>query len=79
MFLSKIQIAESETARKSEFETTLDYMCQQLEQLAIIDSLPEDLGQLECIVNRAMDVRSAFMIYLATHISHETTPLGNLG
>ena len=65
--------------RKRDFETTLDYMCQQLEQLTIIDRLPEDLEQLESLVNRAMDVRTAFMVYLATHMGHDTTPLGNIG
>jgi hypothetical protein len=31
-------------------------MCQQLEQLAILDILPDDLEQREFVINRALDV-----------------------
>lgn len=58
---------------------TLDFMCQQLEQLEIIDTLPTDIGKLESIVNRGLDIRSACMVYLGIHIRHDTTPFGNLG
>ena len=70
------QDVEKEVTRKAEYERTLDYMCQQLEQLEILDNLPSDLEQREAVVNRAMDIRSAFMLYLATHIYHESFPLG---
>lgn len=54
-------------------------MYQQLGQLKIIDRLPRDLDELECIVNRAMDCRSAFMVYMAMHLTHEATPVGTIG
>ncbi len=54
-------------------------MCQQLEQLEIIDTLPADVGQHESVVNRGLDIRSACMVYLGIHIRHDATPLGNVG
>lgn len=57
----------------------LDYICQQVEQLAVAENLPHDLEQREAVINRALDVRSASMHYLAIHIRHDSTPLGMLG
>ena len=57
----------------------LNFMYQQLEQLEILDILPEDIGQRESVVNCAIDVRSASMIYLAVNIRHQATPLGDVG
>jgi hypothetical protein len=74
-----MQIAEREISRKNELEKTLDFMYQQLEQLEILDVLPTDLQQREILINRAMDVRSASMLYLATILRHEATPLGSVG
>jgi len=54
-------------------------MYQQLEQLEILDMLPEDLEQHESVVNCAIDVRSASMIYLAVNIRHQATPGGDIG
>ena len=51
-------------------------MSQQLEQLAILDVLPEDLEQRDFVINRAMDVRSACMLYLAICIRHDSTSFG---
>jgi len=51
-------------------------MCQQLEQLAILDILPDDLAQREFVINRALDVRSATMLFLALNIRHDSTFLG---
>jgi hypothetical protein len=51
-------------------------MCQQLEQLAILDILPDDLEQREFVINRALDVRSATMLFLALNIRHDSTFLG---
>lgn len=57
----------------------LDFMCQQLEQLRVVGSIPEDLEQHDILVNRALDVRSACMRYLAANIHHDTTFLGTTG
>jgi len=54
----------------------LDYLCQQLEQLAILDIIPEDLEQRDFVINRALDVRSAAMLFLAMNIRHDSTFLG---
>lgn len=54
-------------------------MYQQLEQLEILDILPEELEQRESVFNRAIDVRSAAMTYLAVNIQHQTTALGDMG
>jgi hypothetical protein len=70
------QIADKETARKNELTKTLDFMCQQLEQLEVIDSVPKDLEQRDILINRALDVRSACMQYLAANIPHEATRFG---
>lgn len=70
------QIADRELGRKKELGETLDHMCQQLEHLAILTSLPEDLEQREFVINRALDVRSACMLYLTANIRHQSTFLG---
>jgi hypothetical protein len=72
-------MAEKEITRKHEFEKTLDYMCQQLGHLQIINHLPQDLNGLGTVVNCAMDVRSAFMVYLARHVQQQATPAGTIG
>lgn len=51
-------------------------MSQQMEQLAVLDVLPEDLEQREFVINRALDVRSATMLFLALNIRHDSTFLG---
>ena len=41
--------------------------------------LPDDLEQRDFVINRALDVRSASMMYLAVSIRHNETPLGTPG
>lgn len=57
----------------------LDFMSQQLELLEILNILPDDLEQPHIVVNRALDVRSACMVYLAVGIRYDETPFGSLG
>jgi hypothetical protein len=71
-----LKIADKEVARKQGLTDTLDYMCQQLEQLDILDILPQDLEQRQIVINRALDVRSASMLFLALNIRHDSTFLG---
>jgi hypothetical protein len=66
-------------ARTDELERTLDYMYQQLEQLDIVRILPGDLEEYRVVINRAMDIRSACMVYVACHILHEQTNFGLVG
>jgi hypothetical protein len=42
----------------------------------MVNVLPDDLEQREFVANRALDVRSASMLYLAFIICHDTTPFG---
>jgi hypothetical protein len=73
------QIADKEIGRKEELERTLEYISQQFAQLETVNFLPDDLEQREFVINRAMDVRSASMIYLALSIHHDETSLGTAG
>jgi hypothetical protein len=50
-----------------------------MEQLEVASTLPADFEQRETIINRAIDVRSASMLYLAVHIRHDVIPLGTIG
>src|SRR5271169_5377492 len=57
----------------------LEYLCQQFAHLELVNVLPDDLEQRDFVVNRALDVRSASMMYLAVSIRHDATPLGTPG
>lgn len=48
-------------------------------QLTELQVLPDDIEVSETVVNRAMDVRSASMIFLATNIRRDATPFGGIG
>src|SRR5208282_6039759 len=64
------KITEKELARKNDFNITLDFIYQQLEQFKIIDNIPENLEQRDSLLNRVLDVRSACMQYLTMNIRH---------
>jgi len=74
-----IQIADKEIGRKEELKRTLEYLSQQFAHLEMVKVLPNDLEQREFVANRALDVRSASMTYLAFMICHDATPLGTPG
>jgi hypothetical protein len=65
-------MTEKEIARKNELLEVLETISQLMEQLAILEVLPDDLEQREFVCNRALDVRSASMIYLAVRIRHHS-------
>ena len=67
---------EKELKRKDELQDVLEFIAQQFSQLAVLKTIPDDLEQREFVVNRALDVRSAAMSYLATSIRHDSTPGG---
>jgi hypothetical protein len=58
---------------------TLDYLCQQLGELNVTNILPDDVDGGDVVINRAIDVRTACMCYLTSHIRHDATPLGTMG
>lgn len=74
--LLTIQIADKEIGRKEELKRTLEYLSQQFAQLELVNVLPNDLEQREFVANRALDVWSASMLYLAFIIRHDATPHG---
>ena len=43
-----------------------------MEQLQVLDVLPDDLVQRDFVINRALDMRSASMVYLAVSIRHHS-------
>jgi hypothetical protein len=60
---------------------TLDYICQQFGHLKVVKSIPSDIEQSDRarLANRAMDVRSACILYLAAQLKHDATWLGIIG
>ena len=70
---------DKELTRKAELLKSLDYICHQVGQLEVVDVIPPDLEQLDVVINRAIDVRSAAMRYLAYQIQHDTNRLGTAG
>jgi hypothetical protein len=70
---------DKELTRKEELTKSLDYICHQVGQLEVVDAIPPDLEQLDIVINRAIDVRSAAMRYLASQIQHDATKLGTTG
>ena len=71
-----LKIADRELAMKAEVEKTLDYIYRQLGQLRVVNDLPDTGVTSEPLMNRALDVRSAVMTYIAIHIRHDYNPLG---
>jgi hypothetical protein len=69
------QMANREIARRKEIEDMLDYMYRQLEQLAVVNNLPNVVDPSKALLNRSLDVKSAVLVYLSVHIRHE----GELG
>jgi hypothetical protein len=43
-----------------------------MEQLQVFDVLPVDLAQRDFVTNRALDMRSASLVYLAVIIRHHS-------
>jgi hypothetical protein len=64
--------------RGREMRSQLEDMCFFYAGLKTIDTWPDEL-QHEPLINRALDVRSSFMQYLAVQIEHANTRLGKAG
>jgi len=54
-------------------------MSQTVEHLRISQKLPDDIEEREAVINRAMDVRSGCLLYLAAHLPRDIVPLGDIG
>jgi hypothetical protein len=74
-----IQISEKEIKRKEELPKVLDELSHQFSHLVLVKKLPDDLDQRQFVVNRALDARSAAMVYLAIEIRHISTRFGTAG
>lgn len=74
-----MEIAEKEVERRSDITKALEYIRNQVGQLDVVGKIPLDIQGRDSIVNRAMDARSACMMYLATHLKHEANRLGLIG
>lgn len=59
----------------------MDYICQQFGHLKLVKSVPSEIQQDDRIrlANRAMDVRSACIFYLAVQLKHDKAWLGIVG
>jgi hypothetical protein len=77
--ISNKQAANREIARKAEIEEKLDYIARRLNQLKVIAQLPSTISPTDDVVNRAMDVRTASLKYIAVHIRHESQYFGIAG
>lgn len=73
------QAANSEIARKAEIEKKLDYISRRLEQLKVIAQLPDATVPTDDLIDRATDVRSASLKYIAAQIRHESQYFGLAG
>jgi hypothetical protein len=72
-------MADNELERRNSMGEKLEYISRQLAQLEIVKDLPDvdvDSGHL---VNRAMDVLSASLMYMAIQIRHEAGYFGVTG
>jgi hypothetical protein len=63
---------EKELSIKNNIRDAFETILQLTEQLLVLDVLPDDLGQRELVTNRALDMRSASMVYLAVIIKHHS-------
>jgi hypothetical protein len=77
--MSNGKMAEREIKRKEEIEKTLDYIYRQLGQLTGIQSLPDSVVPPQALINRATDVKSAVLVYVAVHIRYEGIRCGIIG
>jgi hypothetical protein len=77
--LNNVKVADGEVSRRDEVTQMLDYIHRQLGQLKILNDLPRI--DISCIAleNRALDVESAVLTYLAVHICREGNRLGIIG
>jgi hypothetical protein len=63
---------DKELAIKNKLPDAFETILQLMERLQVCDVLPDDLSQRDFITNRALDMRSASMVYLAVIIRHHS-------
>ena len=67
-----IDVGEKEIARRKEFEKALDYISQQLELLKTVNQLSDAEIKSAPVVDRATDVFSAVLRYIAVNVRHKS-------
>jgi hypothetical protein len=77
--VSNEKIADCEIARRRDVEKALEFIHYQLQQLEVINELPDSEVRPTALINRAMDVKSAVLTFIAVHIRHEGNRLGLIG
>jgi len=60
-------------------QSKVEYICRKLTELKIIEDLPNANIPTEHLTNRATDVLSSALTYLALHIRHEPGSSGVVG
>ena len=74
------KIGDREVNRKELIQKNVDYICRQLGQLNVIEGLPDtNDNQPKQLSNRATDVLSASLNYLAVHIRRDSGRFGLVG
>src|SRR5208282_6944185 len=77
--VSNKKIADCEIARRRDVEKVLEFINHHLRQLKVINELPDSEVLSTALINRAMDVESAVLTFIAVHIHHEGNRLGLIG
>jgi hypothetical protein len=74
------KIADQEVSRKELIQKNMEYICRQLGQLNVVEDLPDtNDDQPKQLTNRATDVLSASLNYLAVHIRRDSGRFGVVG
>jgi len=73
------KITKNEVDRQEALDRKLDYISRQLGQLAIVQDLPQISIDSEPLRNRATDVLSATLSFLAVNIKAQSNRFGMIG
>jgi hypothetical protein len=73
------KLLDREIEKKNQIDSVLDYIHRQLSQLKVVNDLPDSCVPPTALINRAVDVKSCALEYVAVHIRHESGLLGTLG
>jgi len=77
--LNNLKLADRELSRRDEVTKMLEYIQRQLGQLNVLKDLPRTYNFSPTLENRALDVKSGVLTYIAVHICREGNQLGILG
>jgi hypothetical protein len=72
-------MGDNELDRRNSMGERFEYISRQLAQLEIVKNLPDADVSSDHLVNRAMDVLSASLMYMAIQIRHEAGYFGVAG